>query len=232
MAIGLILALIVVAAIVLLRVKFEGEDLGQSVTELINKKMRGRVEIASIEWPTKSLPTLALGGWVPVTMRGVKVWDGGSPAKQLVDAKLITGEVDIHALLFNSTFSFRHVVVEGGSVLLEQVDEPYPLQHYDKTVISLLSAFEPAHRPGFATGVFVSSSSVFDLRDFELHHMHVDLHMSNYVKTDAIVNGVAKPATAYTFTASLEDVTARGFLYRDGSDPLVPKLYLDRKSVV
>jgi hypothetical protein len=227
-AIGLILALILGGVIVLLRVKFEGEDLGQSVTEMINAKMRGRIEIASIEWPSGSIPTLAMGGWVPVTMRGVKVWDGGSPSKLVVDAGLITGEVDIHALLFNQSFVFRHVVVRGGKVLLEQVEEPYPLHHYDKTVISLLSAFEPAHRPGFSTGVFVSGSSIFDLRDFELRDVEVDMHMSPYVTTgllDGNRDGKPDPITAYTFTATLEHVDARGFLYRDGSDPLVPKLY-------
>src|SRR5262249_15530795 len=37
--------------------------------------MRGRVEIGSIEWSTASLQKVLSGGWVPVTIRDVRVWD-------------------------------------------------------------------------------------------------------------------------------------------------------------
>ncbi|HTJ42219.1 MAG TPA: hypothetical protein VL463_08985, partial [Kofleriaceae bacterium] len=215
------MTLILTAAILLLRLKFEGESLGSSVTELLNAKMRGRIEIQTIEWPKSSIPTLATGGWVPVTMKGVKVWDAGTPRKQILDLPLVTGEADVHALLFKGQFIFRHVVATGGWVILEQVDEALPLQAYDKTVYSLLQAFESPHRAGFATGVFVAGASIFDVRDFELDHVKVDLRTGNYVSEA----DPGHPTPAFTFTAKLEDVSTRGSLYMDGSDPLVPKLY-------
>ena len=33
------------------------------------------IEIGSVEWPTDALKTVVTGGWVPVTVRDVKVWD-------------------------------------------------------------------------------------------------------------------------------------------------------------
>jgi hypothetical protein len=58
-----------------LRVKLEGPDLGDKVASLLNKRMRGRIAVESIEWPTSALETVVTGGWVPVTIRGVRVWD-------------------------------------------------------------------------------------------------------------------------------------------------------------
>ncbi len=74
-AIGLTVLLLLGTAFAVLRVKFEGEDLGDNIASILNKRMRGRIEIGSIEWPSKALKTVASGGWVPVTIRDVKVWD-------------------------------------------------------------------------------------------------------------------------------------------------------------
>ena len=75
---------------------------------------------------------------------------------------------------------------------LADVDEPYPLHAYDTTVVGLLSAFYPARKAGFSSGIYVSSSPVFDLRDFELDDMHLDFKVGNYVAKDAA--GKASPA--------------------------------------
>jgi len=74
-AIGLTVLLLLGTAYAVLRVKFEGEDLGDNIASILNKRMRGRIEIGSIEWPAGALKTVATGGWVPVTVRDVKVWD-------------------------------------------------------------------------------------------------------------------------------------------------------------
>lgn len=74
-AIALAVLLLVGTAFAVLRVKFEGEDLGDSVASILNKRMRGRIEIGSIEWPVSALKTVVTGGWVPLTLRDVKVWD-------------------------------------------------------------------------------------------------------------------------------------------------------------
>src|SRR5690242_16768037 len=73
--IGLAVLLLLGTGFAYLRVKLEGPDLGDKVASLLNKRMRGRIEIESIEWPTSALKTVVTGGWVPVTVRGVKVWD-------------------------------------------------------------------------------------------------------------------------------------------------------------
>ncbi len=74
-AIGLTVLLLLGTAFAILRVKFEGEDLGDNIASILNKRMRGRIEIGSIEWSASSLKTVATGGWVPVTIRDIKVWD-------------------------------------------------------------------------------------------------------------------------------------------------------------
>ena len=73
--IGVALVLVLGAAFGILRIKFEGGDLGDNIASILNKRMRGRIEIGSIEWSTTSLQKIMTGGWVPLTVRDVRVWD-------------------------------------------------------------------------------------------------------------------------------------------------------------
>jgi len=57
------------------RVKLEGPDLADKIATVLNQRMRGRIEIGAVEWPTGALKTVVSGGWVPVVVRDVKVWD-------------------------------------------------------------------------------------------------------------------------------------------------------------
>jgi hypothetical protein len=74
-----------------LRIKFDGPDLGSNIASILNKRMRGRIEIGSIEWPAAGLKKVLTGGWVPLTLRNVRVWDdcvlsadvGGADADEL-----------------------------------------------------------------------------------------------------------------------------------------------------
>ena len=75
MAIGLAVLLLLGTAYAVLRVKFEGPDLGDNIASILNKRMRGRIEIGSVEWPAGALKRVVTGGWVPVTLRDVRVWD-------------------------------------------------------------------------------------------------------------------------------------------------------------
>lgn len=213
---AVVLTLTVGSAIALLRIRFEGPDLGQTLAETMNAKMRGRIAIGSIEWPMSGLSTMVTGGWVPLTIRDVEVWD--SDHQSVLTTPKITAEIDIHALLFgHHDFVFRHIVVHGGSVLLREVPEPYPLHEYDTKVFSLLAAFyakrsSPAsYYAGLASA---PAAPLFDLRDFTLHD--VDLEM------------LIKPLPGdegYQIRARVEDLGAEGFLYMDPSDPLIPKFY-------
>jgi hypothetical protein len=73
--IGLSVVLLVSAAYAILRVKFEGEDLADTIAGVLNKRMRGRIAIGSVDWSPSALKTVITGGWVPVTIHDVKVWD-------------------------------------------------------------------------------------------------------------------------------------------------------------
>ena len=74
MVIGVTLLLLLGTAFAVLRVKFEGEDLGDNIASILNKRMRGRIEIGSIEWPTAALKTRGdrrLGPGHPPRRQGV-----------------------------------------------------------------------------------------------------------------------------------------------------------------
>ncbi len=75
LVIGLLVVLLLGTAFAVLRVKFEGEDLGDNIASILNKRMRGRIAIGAIEWQPSALKKLVTGGWVPVTVRDIKVWD-------------------------------------------------------------------------------------------------------------------------------------------------------------
>src|SRR5262245_57727275 len=153
-SIGLGLVLLVGTGIVVLRVKFNGDALGDQVERMLNRRMRGRIAIGSVEWPLGDLPKVATGGWVPITLRDVTVWDRRAdertrdcfhdkdlaPVHQVLHTDLITAELDIHALMFGRhDMVFRNVAVHGGQLRLEQIREPYPLHAYDKTIVSLVA---------------------------------------------------------------------------------------------
>lgn len=73
--IGVAVLLLLGTSYAVLRVKFEGPDLGSNIASLLNKKMRGRIAIGSIEWAPAALKTVVTGGWVHLTVRDVAVWD-------------------------------------------------------------------------------------------------------------------------------------------------------------
>src|SRR5262245_17182831 len=148
-AIGLGLVLLVGTGIVVLRLKFNGPALADQIETMLNRRMRGRIQIGSIEWPAHGLTNVVTGGWVPVTIRDVTVWDRRAdertrdcftdkqvaPPRRVLQAPSITAEVDVHALMFGRhDMVFRHVVINGGHVRLEQSREPYPQPAHDKTI--------------------------------------------------------------------------------------------------
>ena len=75
MVIGLAVLLLLGTGFAVLRVQYEGEDLGSNIASILNKRMRGRVAIGSVEWSAASLKKVITGGWVHLTLRDVSVWD-------------------------------------------------------------------------------------------------------------------------------------------------------------
>jgi hypothetical protein len=262
--IGLAVLLVFGTAYAYLRVEWEGADLGDNLASMLNKRMRGRISIGSIEWSPRYLKTVVTGGWVPIVIRDVKVWDDCAlsseldplderrlgdpnedctldhrpdpdptskrkPRKLLIDAPRIDAEIDVHAALFgNHDLIFQHVKVYGGQVLLEQTSEPYPLHAYDRTIVSVLTAFYPRMRAGFRAGIYADSTPPkFDLRDATLENVDVTLQFTPYY----VGNGVI----GYGLAARIEDVsistaTMTGdpttYLHMNAVDPLVPKFYV------
>ncbi|HMG54191.1 MAG TPA: hypothetical protein VK601_11925, partial [Kofleriaceae bacterium] len=261
---GLVLA--VSAAFGILRAKFSGSELGDNIASILNKRMRGRIEIGAVEWSTASLQNVLTGGWVPVTIRDVRVWDdcalsaavtGGEsdelrtgdpnedctpddrpdldpasrrkPRKLLLRTDLVTAEIDLHAVMFgHHDFVFRNLWIHGGEALLEQTREPYPLHAYDRTIVSMVTAFYPRMSAGFRAGIYADSPPpIFDLRDIHIAGLNLTLHMQPY--------SMSRPSAAgYGFSARLEgvDVDAgadpanTSYLYMDPTDPLVAKFYV------
>jgi hypothetical protein len=264
--IGVALVLVVGAAFAMLRVKFDGADLGDNIASILNKRMRGRIEIGSIEWSSTSLQKIMTGGWVPLTVRDVRVWDDCAlsaavsgeegdqlrtgdpnedctpddrpdpdpaskrkPRKLLLRTDLVTAEIDIHAVMFgHHDFVFRNLWIHGGEALLEQTREPYPLHAYDRTIVSIVTAFYPRVGAGFRAGIFADAPPpIFDLRDIHIAGLNLTLHMQP--------SEVSKPEEIeYGFTARLEgvDVDAgadpanNAYLYMDPTDPLIAKFYV------
>ncbi len=272
LVIGVSLVLLLATAFAVLRVKFEGEDLGSNIASILNKRMRGRIEIGSIEWQTRDLKKLVTGGWIPIVVKNVKVWDdcalsqvlgGGAeelrvgdpnedctpderadsdpaskrkPRKQLVRTPLVTVEIDAHALLFgNHDFVFRNLWVHGGQALIEETREPYPLHAYDKTSVTIITAFYPRMAAGFRAGIYADSAPpVFDLRDIHVRDLDLYVNFKPYQP-----DRVPPDYIGFGFTARLEHVnidsddtpgtdadSRRSFLYMDPTDPLIAKFYV------
>jgi hypothetical protein len=265
--IGLALVLLLGTGFTILRVAFEGPDLGDKIATTLNKRMRGRIEIGSIEWDSSSLKKALTGGWVPLTIRNVRVWDDCAlntgadaldairsgdpnedctlderpdpdptsrrkPRKLLLQTELITAEIDIHALMFgNHDFVFRNLWVYGGEALLEQTREPYPLHAYDRTIVSIVTAFYPRMKGGFRAGIYADSAPpIFDLRDIHVSNLNLTVHMTPYSfsKTNPDKTGFVTTArlTGVDVDSNPDDLKNDSYLYMDPIDPLVAKFYV------
>ncbi len=254
--------LVLGTAFAVVRIELDGPRLGAKIASFLNKGRRGRIEIASIEWPTSGLKAVITGGWVPVELRGLKVWDDCAladsnadpeelrtrdpnqdctpddkpdpdptskrkPRKLLLRTDLLTAEIDVHAVLFgNHDIVVRHVTMHGGEALIEQTREPQPLHAYNKTIVSLVTAFYPRLKAGFRAGIYADQAPpIFDLRDIHLEHVNLTVHVAPYTKDAANIG--------FGMAARIEDVNVDAgaqpkndaYLYMDGRDPLVQKFY-------
>ncbi len=263
--IGLSVLLFLGTGFAVLRVELEGPELADKIASTLNKRMRGRISIGSIEWPTSGLKKALTGGWVALTVRDVRVWDDCAlntsasavdeirlgdpnedctlddqpdpdptskrkPRKLLLRSDLITAEVDVHALMFgNHDLVFRNMWVHGGEALLEQTREPYPLHAYDRTIVSIVTAFYPRMKAGFRAGIYADPAPpIFDLRDIHIQNMNVTIHMNPYSFTPG------EKTTGFVTTARLEGVDVDAgpepkndsYVYMDSIDPLVAKFYV------
>lgn len=220
----LTVALLVAAAVTFLRVRFTGPALAGTIEGMLNEKMSGRVEIASIDWPTDGLMKVVTGGWIPFTLTDVNIWD--DQGTQLLHVGKITCELDVHALMYGRhDFVFRHVVFDTGKVLLEEIREPLKLHAYDYTVFSLMAAFYGKRKPGFEVGVTAGSPPVFDIRDLEIKDLDFEIKLALEGRTRDDTKPDLPSERHHMTVARLTGVNGKGFFYTDPHDPLVPKMY-------
>lgn len=203
-----VVILVVVSAVVVLRLRFNGPRLANTIEQVINNTIRGEVQIGTVEWPLSALPEVVTGGWIPVTIRDLKVYD--DRGELVLETPTVTGELHSHSLMFGGhDFVFRNVrIPDGGFALIEMVDEPYPLHEYDTEIVSLISAFYPQLKPGYRAGLTASTSPRFDIRDLSV--TDVDMQFK-FPELD--------------FEAEVYGVDGDGFLYFDPRDPLAIRLY-------
>jgi TamB, inner membrane protein subunit of TAM complex len=214
---GIVALVLGSAVVVVARVRFHGAPLARLISDLINEGIRGQVTMGSVEWPIASLPAFVTGGWIPVTMRDVQVYDDGSSAagvadpsqrKLLLRVELAEGEIDAHALAFgHPDFVVKNLrIPRGGWVLIEEVAQTGPGDEDGAKVISLLGAFRGKQSSGVGAGKSVGASSIFDLRDFSFEGVTVEVSFRDY---DLL----------------LEGARGSGFLYGDFTDALAERLY-------
>jgi hypothetical protein len=67
--------MLLTVAYVVARKRFYGPPLGRDIAAMLNEKMRGRIAIGSIEWPANAITSAVTGGWVPIVVRDVRIWD-------------------------------------------------------------------------------------------------------------------------------------------------------------
>ena len=161
------IAILLIAVVVVLRVWFHGDRLGDLVEEQMNARIRGQVEIGSVEWDLSDLPAVITGGDIKVTIHDLTVYDGEQPRERVLYAKTATAYIDAHpAILGRHDLIISSLVIEDGEALIREVVEPYPVHEYDRTTVSLVSAFYPKSVPSFRAGISAGSSALIDLVDF------------------------------------------------------------------
>ncbi len=193
-------------AVAILRIWFNGPDLAELVARKLNERIRGHVSVRSIEWPLSSVAKFMVGGYVPLEIHDLEIKDEFGDV--VLAAKHVTAELDAHPAMFGRhDLHVRNLkILRGGSALIKEVRQPYPVHEYDRTTISLASAFYPQRRPAFRAGISAGSSPVFDLEDYEVAGATLDFVYRH-------------------FSAHVEDAHGKGFLRADGSDPLGSRLY-------
>ncbi len=195
-----------------LRLQYNGEKLADTVESALKDQIRGTVTIESIDWPLADLSTLLTGGWLRVEVKGLKVKDENDIL--VIDIPRVTLKLDVHAAI-GGNFLIRNLRIEdGGLVVIRSIPEPYPAHEYDKTVVSLLSAFYPKRTPSFFTGYSAAAKPTVDVHDFDVSGPGITLQYSDT-----------------SFVASVNELRGGGFFYLNYNDPLAPKLYYSLAAV-
>jgi hypothetical protein len=209
-----------VAGVAYLRIALHGEGLARTVTQAINAQIRGRVEVESITWPMSAIPRALVGGFVPVKVRHVRVYD--ELGDLIIETGFASGELSPYpAALGRHDFILRNIVVpEGGYVLLREIATQVPKHEGDDTTLSLLSAFDPPPERGLFVGSSGTESPLVDLRDFEVHGVTFEFALPDEHRDERgrRIDPVAG-AFDHGVYARAEGISGRGFFVADHRDP-------------
>ncbi len=203
-AIGLTCVFLILT--IVLRVRFNGDKLAQTVESALDGNIRGRVEIGSIEWPLSGVTTLVSGGWLDVEITNLSVYD--EEGELVIKVPHGSLEIDVHAAIGGNYRIRKLRVDQGGYVRIRMLAEPYPVHDYNKTVVSLSSAFYPVRAPSFFTGYSAFRGPTIDIHDFEISGPGIEVE---YFDND--------------LNAKIEHLRGGGFVYVNNTDPLATKLY-------
>jgi len=205
------------AAVVVARVRFNGEALAGFVEGKLEGNIRGSVEVKSIDWPLSGLSALVGDGWIEVEVHDLRVYD--EDGTNVIDTKGGTLEINVHSAIAGN-YRLRNVRLDqGGTITLKQVKEPYPAHEYDTTVISLLSAFYPKRSASFSTGYSAAARATVDVENFLV------------VGSADGGRGIDVNMDQGDTHIEIRGISGGGYLYHGGADPLGPKLYYSVASV-
>jgi len=203
-----IAVLLALATAALLRIFLHGAALAEFVSSTINRGIRGRVTVESIEWPLSSLPAAMTGGWLSVEARGLAVYD--ERGILVLRAKSATAEIETLSLARGPNFHFRNISIPAdaeGYALIEEIPMDEAQGDPDARIVSLVSAFTPKPTPALFAGWPASSGSVFALDSYAVAGVTMDFRFGT------------------AFTAHAEEIEGHGWLYSDPRDPLEKYLY-------
>ena len=169
-----------IVAVIVARMFFHGANLAMFIEDRVNKKIRGRIEIGSVEWPLSQAHRAVTGGWVDVTIHDVEVWDyhGDLVGK----TERLTGKVKGRDLLLFKDYVFKDLrMPDGGWVLIKEEFEPYPTYDHEITVVTLISAFFPKVRPpGPEHPESLAAKSTWDVSGIVVENLELDLEFPDF----------------------------------------------------
>jgi autotransporter translocation and assembly factor TamB len=227
---GALVVVAVIVAVIVVRVYFNGDRLAAFVTSTVNERIRGKLEIGSINWPLGDVVTVVTGSWMDVEIRNAKVYDFAGDL--VLDAPFARAKISASALAFDRDFVIKDIALpEGGWALIKEEVEPYPNDEHDITVVTLVSAFYPKNRPPAPEHPeSLARKSSWDLQSFSVDHATIEFEFPNFT---GMVEGVRGSGWLYyakdygfidqatTFTYELRDVWAdTGTLTITGAEPI------------
>ncbi len=208
LGIGIVVALLLLLAIGIARVRFNGPALAGIIERAINEKIRGQVQIRDTDWPLSKLYKLVTGGFLPITMEGIQVYD--ERGATVVRAPAISGEMHLGTFLYgHHDFTFRNIHVPSGAYLrIEewQQSERKRDAMYDRSTIGILAAFYGKRSHTERLGSAATRSTIYDIEDLTVEDCEVEIIFPE-------------------IEIRAEHVSGSGFLYADGTDPLSYHLY-------